>query len=249
MTAEYFDNWYADIASSQPRQEIFTEHLGLPPEVGPSNHVPLSGLREIAAALALSPEDELVDLACGRGGPGMWIARETGASLIGIDFSAEAISQASERRSLFDLTDRATFAVGTLEDSGLPAGSADAVVCVDAFQFASDGAAAAQEIRRVLRPGGRVVLTTWEAVSPGDEQVGERIRKVDLARSVGAAGFENINVVERADWHQSAREFWESVLAIDAGSDPALISMRTEGERSLPNHDRMRRVMATATAP
>jgi SAM-dependent methyltransferase len=247
MTAEYFDNWYADIAASPLRQQLFTEHLGLPPEVGPSNHVPLSGLRDIAAALALAPGDELVDLACGRGGPGMWIARELGASLIGVDFSAEAIGQALERRSLFGLGDRAMFAVGTLEDSGLPADSADAVVCIDAFQFATDAGAAAAEIKRILRPGGRVVLTTWEAVSPGDERVGARIRKVDLDRSLRSAEFENISVVERADWHETARQFWESVVAIDAGSDPALESMRAEGERSLPNHDRMRRVMAAAT--
>lgn len=39
----------------------------------------------------------LLDLACGRGGYGLTIAARTGARLIGVDFSAEAIRQAAYR--------------------------------------------------------------------------------------------------------------------------------------------------------
>jgi SAM-dependent methyltransferase len=249
MTVDYFDQWYADIDASEVRQRLFTEGFDLPPEVGPSNMVPLAGLQEIAAALALPPGGVLVDLACGRGGPGMWICRETGARVIGIDFSAEAIRQATDRRALFGLQDSARFAVGSLESTGLADGIADAVVCVDAFQFASDGAAAVAEIRRILRPGGRVVLTSWQAVEPGDEQLGIRIRNLDLAASLTAGSFAHVSSTERADWHRAALSFWQHVMTIDPGEDPALISMRAEGERSLPHHDRMRRVLATAIAP
>jgi ubiquinone/menaquinone biosynthesis C-methylase UbiE len=249
MTAEYFDQWFADIDRSAARQQLFTDQLGLPPEVGPSNTVPLAGLREIAAVLALPPDGVLVDLACGRGGPGMWIAREVGARLIGVDFSAEAINQASARRELFGLTDTAAFQVGSLEDSGLPDRVADAVVCVDAFQFAADGAAAATEVRRLLRPGGRVVLTSWEPVDRDDESIGARIRIVDLAGSLAAAGFIDVFREERPEWHEAARRMWTHAVAMDVGEDPALISTRDEGVRSLANHDRMRRVIATATAP
>lgn len=249
MTADYFDGWYADIARSPVRQQLFTDALGLPPEVGPSNHVPLDGLREIAALLAVPAGGVLVDVACGRGGPGMWIARSLGAELVGIDFSAEAIRQASERRALFGLVQSATFAVGTLEDTGLAAGRADAVVCVDAFQFADDRAAAAAEIRRILRPRGRVVLTSWEAVTPGDERLGVRIRSLDIVAALTAAGLVDINRAERPDWHASAKAMWEATLATDAGGDPAVESMRAEGERSLRNHDLMLRVMVTAAAP
>jgi SAM-dependent methyltransferase len=249
MTAEYFDNWYADIAASPLRQQIFTQHLGLPAEVGPSNMVPLSGLLSIASALSLSGGQVLVDLACGRGGPGMWLARELGASLIGVDFSAEAIRQATSRRALFGLVDRATFAVGSLEETGLADRIADAVVCIDAFQFAADSVAAAVEIRRILRPGGRVVLTSWEAVSPGDERLGARIRDLDLVGSLTSAGFADVRATEPSDWHETARLMWEATMALDAGDDPAMASMHAEGARSLPTHDRMRRVMATAVAP
>jgi hypothetical protein len=79
MTADYFDDWYADIDRSAARQQLFTDFLGVPSEVGPSNLVPLIGLQELATWLEPAARGVLVDLACGRGGPGMWLARELGA--------------------------------------------------------------------------------------------------------------------------------------------------------------------------
>jgi SAM-dependent methyltransferase len=249
VTASYFDQWFADIAASDARQRLFTQCLGLPPEVGPSDLVPLAGLQTIASALRLAAGDTLVDLACGRGGPGMWIARETGAALIGIDFSAEAVAQASQRRVLFGLEAEATFAVGSLEETGLSTGCADAVVCIDAFQFASDRAAAAQEIRSVLRPGGRVVLTSWEALDRDDLELPERLRTLDLAGSLKGAGFTAVAVDEQPEWYEIERTLWQAALEIDAGEDPAMVSTRDEATRSLVTFGRNRRVMATAVAP
>lgn len=251
MTAEYFDEWYADIGRSTGRQRLFTQHLGLPDAVGPSNMVPLDGLREIATSLALQAGQLLVDLACGRGGPGMWIAQQLAARLVGVDFSAEAVTQATSRRQLFGLDEdtAARFVVGSLESTGLPSGGAEAVICIDAFQFADDGVQGATEIRRILRPGGRVILTSWEPVDRSDAGLSERIRKVDLAASLTAAGFRDVDRRERPEWHQVAHSLWQAAMAIAPGGDPALVSTREEAERSLANHDRLSRVMATATAP
>lgn len=249
MTAEYFDQWFADMRDSQARFELYTEHLGVPPEVGPANVLPFVGLQEVARELRLSADAELVDLACGRGGPGMWIARETGAGLLGIDFSAEAIEQASQRRSLFGLEDRASYAVGSLDDTGLSAGVADAVVCIDAIQFSTDGRATAEEVRRILRPGGRFVATTWETVTPNDETLSERLRAVDVEGWLQSAGFLDVVVAERPEWHEAALRMWQAAVAMDPAGDPALQSMHDEGERSVGHHDQLRRVLATATAP
>jgi SAM-dependent methyltransferase len=249
VTADYFDQWYADIAGSTARSELFSEVLGVPPEVGPSNLVPLAGLREVATALQVAGDAEIADFACGRGGPGMWIARELGAELVGIDFSPGAIAQASERRALFDLAERATFAVGTLDDTGLPAGSADGVICIDAFQFGDDHDAVASEIRRVLRPGGTVVLTSWEAVDRADESNAEWARNFDIAAALDSAGLTNVVVQERPQWRAIERTLWERIMTIDPAGDPAMESSRREAERVLERFDASRRVMATATAP
>jgi 2-polyprenyl-3-methyl-5-hydroxy-6-metoxy-1,4-benzoquinol methylase len=67
-------------------------------------------------------------------GYGLEIAERTGASLVGIDFSVEALRQAdaqAQRRGM-----AATFKVGDLTATGLDRHRAHAVVCVDAMQFA-----------------------------------------------------------------------------------------------------------------
>ena len=48
----------------------------------------------MAAALQVGPGQKIADLGCGRGAPGQWLARTTGAALVGIDISATALDQA-----------------------------------------------------------------------------------------------------------------------------------------------------------
>src|SRR5260370_3917058 len=101
--AEYFDGWYADMTASPVKDEIQQRHLGLPPHLLSTSLLGWEGIAETVAALRLSPGDTLVDLACGRGGYGLELAGRTGARLVGIDFSAEAVRQASEHARLLVL--------------------------------------------------------------------------------------------------------------------------------------------------
>jgi SAM-dependent methyltransferase len=158
--AAYFDGWYADMTESPVKDEIQQRHLGLPPYLLSTSLLGWDGIAEVVAALRLSPGGALVDLACGRGGYGLEIAARTGARLTGVDFSAEAVRQAREQARRLGAT--ADFRLGDLSATGLEAGSADAVLCVDAIQFAPEPDAAYHEIRRILTPAGRVVLTCWE---------------------------------------------------------------------------------------
>jgi SAM-dependent methyltransferase len=74
----------------------------------------------------------------------------------------------------------ADFRIGDLAATGLGTHSADAVLCVDGIHFAPQPDAAYRELRRILAPGGRAVLTCWEPVDPDDEQVPRRLRLVGL---------------------------------------------------------------------
>jgi SAM-dependent methyltransferase len=245
--AEYFDAWYADMATSRTVDEIHQRHLGLPPRLLSTSLLGWDGIAEVVTALRLRPGAVLLDLACGRGGYGLEIASRTGASLVGVDFSAEALRQARELAR--QLGRVAEFRVGDLAATGLPDGSADGVLCVDAIQFAAQPAAACHELRRVLAPGGRVVLTCWEAVDRNDASVPDRLRKINLGADLAAASFDEVEVRDRPDWRAIERAMWAEAAAIDPGGDPALRSLHDEGVRVLAGFDLIRRVMATATAP
>ena len=245
--AEYFDGWYADMIASPVKDEIQQRHLGLPPHLLSTSLLGWEGIAEAAAALRLSPGDTLVDLACGRGGYGLEIAGRAGARLVGVDFSAEAVRQAREQARRLEVT--ADFRVGDLAATGLDTGSARAVLCVDAIQFAPQPEAAFGEIRRVLGAGGRAVLTCWEAHERNDERVPARLRRVDLRAGLTAAGLADVEVGDRPGWRAQERAMWEEAAALDPGDDPALRSFHDEGVRSLVMFDLVYRVMATATAP
>jgi ubiquinone/menaquinone biosynthesis C-methylase UbiE len=101
-------------------------------------------------------------MACGRGGPGLWVAADCNTRLIGVDLAETAVTAARSRAQRAGFRDRATFHVGTFEDSGLNQASIDAAMSVDSLLFARDKAAAIGEFARVLRPGGRLVVTTWD---------------------------------------------------------------------------------------
>ena len=130
-----FNSGYA-MAGQTRRHRLFAEALGIPIEVEPNSFVTMELFTRVARELRVGPGDRLVDLACGRGGPGLLLARLTGADLVGVDFSEVAIAHARQRTPLFVPAGRAAFHVGELAATGLDSGCADAVVCIDSVQFA-----------------------------------------------------------------------------------------------------------------
>ncbi|MFJ5985793.1 class I SAM-dependent methyltransferase [Lentzea sp. NPDC092896] len=241
-SAEDFDRWYADRAASPLADELVRRTLALPPGLESTSVLSGAGLDEVADALGLGTGQVLLDLACGRGGYGLEIARRTGCRLVGVDFSAVAIEQARERSGGGD------FRVGTLTATGLWSSSVDAVLIVDALQFAESKPDALRECLRVLRLGGRLVVTCWQAVDPGDERVTRRTRELDLAVQLPEAGFTGVEIADRPEWRVTERRMWEEALTVEA-PDPAMVSMQEEARHVLPNFDRRRRLLATAVKP
>jgi SAM-dependent methyltransferase len=123
-------------------------------------------LRLARRGLGLRPGGTLIDIGCGRGGPGLRLAGTMGLRLTGIDFSSVALLAAARRALSEPLAHPARFQHGLLDATGLPPDSADAVICFDALTYAPDRLAALREIRRVLRPGGRALITVPQALRP-----------------------------------------------------------------------------------
>ncbi|MDP9435224.1 MAG: class I SAM-dependent methyltransferase [Actinomycetota bacterium] len=242
MSADYCDGWYRDMAGSAVKDALWDRLLGLPPGLGSTSLLTGPALDDVAELLALRPGELLLDLACGRGGYGRELARRTGARVVGVDLSGVAVAEA-RRRALREGV-HARYAVGTLTATGLADGAVDAVVCVDALQFAGDLGAALHECRRALRPGGRLVATSWEA-EPDDEQAPARLRGLRFAPALDAA-LRAGAVVERPDWRERELAAWREVVAIDPGDDPALRSLHHEGVQTLRRRKPVRRVLLTA---
>jgi SAM-dependent methyltransferase len=247
LSAEYFDGWYADQTAAPAVAEIMDRHMGFPPGTR-AGVVAAEAIKELTEELRLKPGSTLLDLACGRGVYGLLIAGQAGTPLIGVDISAQALTEAREQAARMGVGN-ASFRIGQLTATGLPDASVEAVLCTDAIQFADEPAVAYEEIRRVLEPGGRVALTCWEPFDRADERVGPRLRRVDLAVGLHLAGFTDVDVRDRPSWLAREHALWEEAAALDPGGDPALRSLHEEGVRTLQRAAMLRRVLAVATKP
>jgi SAM-dependent methyltransferase len=248
--AEYFDGWYAAKLDADVLDDAKRHTLGHPPEFRGSSFLPLDGLHDVGEFLELGAGRRLLDLACGVGAFGCWLAQRSGCDLVGVDFSPVAVEQArqSATRAFGLPPERTDFQVGELTATGLPDASVDAVMVLDSFQFAN-GIDVARECARVLRPGGRIAVTGWEPVDRDDPNVSERMRACDIAGSLTAAGFTDVVREERPDWQQAERACWQEIVTHDPSEHPALASAVAEGRRSLDNRGKLRRLRVTATAP
>lgn len=198
-----FDRWYAQMGRSGLRDQIARRALGLPADMDASGLLPWAGVTEVAAALNLAPGQLLVDLGCGRGGYGLEIARQTGARLVGLDFSPVAITTAISRAASVDIAGPAAFCVGDITAIGVGTGGADAVVCIETIMFGDAHLDALRECRRILVAGGRLVLTSWEATNLADERLPRWARRIDLSRDLTQAGFEHVDVASKPAWRQA----------------------------------------------
>ena len=111
-----------------------------------------------AEVLDVSPEDELLDVACGWGE--FLVSYAAGARRVaGVDLASAKVELA--RKRLADRIENGTAEVVVADAARLPwpDGSFTAVTCMDAFPFFPDPQAVLAEFFRVLRPGGRAVVS------------------------------------------------------------------------------------------
>ncbi len=141
-------------------RDVFQDEY--PAALGLHSYTTTSELNRFVSELRLTPSDVLVDLGCGRGGPGLWVAAQTGAHLIGIDIAETALKAARDRAQALGIAEQAEFRQGSFQDTGLDRASVNAVMSVDALLFTPDKRAAIHELARILMPHGRLVLTTWD---------------------------------------------------------------------------------------
>lgn len=100
--------------------------------------------------------ERVLDVASGSGELSLVAARR-GSTVSGVDLSEDGVKFA---RRLFKRAGRAgDFKIGDAEHLPYPDGSFDKVMCSSSLEHFKDDVQALQEMKRVLKPGGRLVLT------------------------------------------------------------------------------------------
>jgi ubiquinone/menaquinone biosynthesis C-methylase UbiE len=107
-------------------------------------------------------KDKILDIAAGTGEPGLTIAGMLdGGSVVITDLAEDMIAIAKENAEKRGLKNVETMAADVSE-LPFPDNSFDAISCRMGFMFFPDMQLAANEMVRVLKPGGRLATSVWD---------------------------------------------------------------------------------------
>lgn len=136
--------------------------------------------RIIRAALGLEPGQDVLDIGSGPGFLACEMAEAVGpgGSVHGIDSSDAMLSVARQRRPTTGSAP-VEFGPGQATELPFPDGAFDVVTSTQVYEYVHDIPAALAEARRVLRPGGRLLVldTDWDTIAWRSSDA-DRMRKI-----------------------------------------------------------------------
>jgi ubiquinone/menaquinone biosynthesis C-methylase UbiE len=135
--------------------------------------------------------EHVLDVACGTGVGARIAAPAIGRSgkVTGLDVDAGMLATAQER--LRDLDVAAEWHCGSALEMPFADGSFDLCLCLQGLQFFPDRMKGLAEMRRVLKPSGRLVVSVWSSIdrNPGNAAVYRAMEKQGIDTASPRRGF------------------------------------------------------------
>lgn len=118
--------------------------------------------RQTVERLGLQPGAMDLDVCCGRGGSALPAAEVVGSEgrVVAVDLAERLVALGASKaheRGLVNIE----FTTGDMLALDYPHASFEVVICVFGIFFVPDMVAATKELWRMVRPGGRLAITTW----------------------------------------------------------------------------------------
>jgi ubiquinone/menaquinone biosynthesis C-methylase UbiE len=119
----------------------------------------LEATKEMVALIRACPDDHILDIGSGIGGPARYVANRFGCKVTGIDLTAEFCDVARHLTRLLRLEDKVKFEVGDALAMPFPDASFNGAYSMNVSMNIAGKDALYREIHRVLKPGGWLVLS------------------------------------------------------------------------------------------
>ncbi len=173
----------------------------------------------------LQPGETVLDLGSGAGFDAFLARRDVGATgrVFGVDMTPEMIARARENAAKLGY-DNVEFRLGEIEAMPIPDASIDLVISNCVLNLVPGKSRAFAEIARVLRPGGRMVISDIVQVAELPQAIRESMaaycgcasgawRKDDYLAGLAAAGLTQLEVLKEVE----ARDLLTSAACCDDG--------------------------------
>jgi SAM-dependent methyltransferase len=190
--------------------------------------------------LRLGPGSRVLDVASGRGGPAILLARELGCTIEGIEIAPEFHAAAVERASRAGVADLVSFRLADAAREELAAGAYDAALCLGA-SFVYDGLAGTLDaLEPSVRPGGHVVVgepywRSWPLPEDYEER-DEPFTSLDGTVAIFESGsLRVVTLIDSSldDWDRYETLHWRAVeeWLAEHADDPDADEVRAAHER------------------
>jgi SAM-dependent methyltransferase len=197
-------------------------------------------LRLLGERMRLAPGSRVLDIASGRGGPAILLARERGCSIEGIEIAPEFHAAAVERAAAAGVADLVAFRLGDASLEAFPPASYDAALCLGA-SFVFGGLAGTLDVLEpCVRPGGHVVVgepywRTWP-VPEGEEHRDDPFTSLEGTVAILESGsLRAVTVIASSedDWDRYETLHWRAVETwlAESPDDPDAPEVRALHER------------------
>lgn len=128
--------------------------------------------RRAAELAGLKKDQHVLDVSSGRGTQSIFYSREYDVQVTGVDLSEDMIKAARQSASQNGISDRVCFVTGDSQKLPFADNSFDAVINECAVGIPDDSQQVLNEMVRVAKPGGRIVIheSTWRREITDDEK-------------------------------------------------------------------------------
>jgi tocopherol O-methyltransferase len=155
----YFEDTKTDYRLWWMTSTALAMHFGFYDEQTRDHAEALVNMNRVLATRAnLQSGDRVLDAGCGVGGSAIWLARELGASVVGVNVVLGDIERGRRYARRRNVDNRVTFELQDMTRTDFPDGSFDVVWAIESVCHVPDKRRFLAEARRLLKPGGRLVI-------------------------------------------------------------------------------------------